>query len=164
MNLSGFDDCMQAAADIQASSTGKAATHLGNNGNAPIEAGNHISQFNAGLDYMETLNTNYIPLSESGSFQYDLSVIQDNMDSIDNWLKSKLMSENGYKAVDKKQSDVQLGNKTEFLKEMTSVFGTMDATKRSDLLKSLSAYITAHSVDTVRDLVKKVQNSTEESK
>lgn len=160
MNLSGFDDCMQAANDIQSNSVGQVSGHLGNRVNSGLDSNDHISQFNAGLDAMETLHNHYIPLSEVGVYNFDSQLMKDNLPEIENWLKSKLMSENGYEALDKKKSDVQIENKTSFLKEMNELFNEVD--NRNELIKSLSAYITSHGIKTVRDLISKLSNSKTE--
>ena len=161
MNLSGFDDCMQAANDIQSGSTGQVSGHLGNRVNTGLDSNDHISQFNAGLDAMETLHNHYIPLSEAGVYTFDTQLMKDNVSQIENWLKVKLTSENGYKPLNEKRSDVDLSDKTIFLKDMNELFSQLDS--RNELIKSLSAYITTNDISSVRDLIAKLSNSTSET-
>jgi predicted HNH restriction endonuclease len=158
MNLSGFDDCMQAASEIQSSTEGTVPNHLGTSVNAPVSGGGeHISQFNAGLDAMQTLNNSHIPLSESGSYQFDIDILQDNVDSIENWLKAKLVTENGNQAEAK--TDHKLEKKTEFLKDMGELFNEMDKSDRESLIKSISSYIEYHDIASVRSLISKINNA-----
>jgi len=161
MNLSGFDDCMQAASEIQSASEGRVPGHLGVRVNSGIDSNDHIAQFNAGLNAIETMNTHHIPLSESGEYNFNVKLLRDNLPQIENWLKTKLLGENAYKALDKKQSDIELKDKTSFLKDMNVLFTGND--NKSEITKSISAYITSHDLKSVRKLIAKLSNVREES-
>lgn len=156
MNLSGFDDCMKAASEIQGNTQGERTGHLGNRVNSPVDSNDHIAQFNAGLDAMSNFNVNHIPLSESGSFDFDVKKMKRAVDSIRTWLKSKLLTENGYKAMGGVKSDVSLEDKTSFLKDMAALFVELDDEYKNDLIRSLSAYITSYDIKSVRELLNKL--------
>lgn len=158
MNITGFDDCMKAASEIQSNSEGKIPNHLGNRVNSPTDTGDHISQFNAGLDAMQTLNNDYIPLSEFGGFKIDLNTLSGVVDILDTWLKNKLMSENGYKSQGKKSSDYSIEDKTGFLKEMAELFRELPEENKQKIIQSLSSFITSYGVKTIRGLISKLRN------
>ena len=157
MNISGFDDCMKAAAEIQSNSQGTVPNHLGNRINSPSNVNDHISQFNAGLDAMQTLNNSYIPLSESGQFKIDLDALRGTVDVLDTWLKTKLVSENINKTQNEKNSDFSIENKTDFLKEMNDLFQELPDSNKRNIIQSLSSFITSYDVKTVRGLISKLR-------
>lgn len=158
MNLSGFDDCMQAASEIQSSTTGTTPNHLGTSVNNPVSgSGDHISQFNAGLDAMQTLNNSHIPLSESSSYTFDIKLLKEYIDSIENWLKNKLSTENNYNSESK--TDHKLDTTTQFLKDMSQLFTEIDKSDRDTLINSISSYIEYHDINSVRGLISKINNA-----
>jgi len=154
MNFSGFDDCFSAANEIQAKSQGELANHLGNEVNTPIDASDHITQFNNGLDAMQTLHGNHIPLSESISYSIDNKLICGVVDKIDVWLKNKLSTDNNFS--DKYKSDYELTNKTDFLKEMNELFSELSS--KSEIVLNISKFINSYDIKSVRDLISKIKS------
>jgi len=154
MNFSGFDDCFNAANEIQSNTQGELANHLGNKVNAPIDASDHITQFNNGLDAMQTLHGNHIPLSEGMSYSIDNKLISNVVDKIDVWLKNKLSTDNKFS--DKYKSDYDLSNKTDFLKEMNELFSELS--NKSNIVLNISKFINSYDIKSVRDLISKLKS------
>lgn len=156
MNISGFDDCLNAANEIQSNTQGEVANHLGNKVNSPIDTADHIAQFNNGLNTMQTLHGHHIPLSESVSYSIDNKVISGVVDTVETWLKNKLMSDN--EIADKSHSDYSLDNKTSFLKDMQELFSELPEEAKNDIVSNISKLISSYDIKSVRGLISKIKN------